>query len=255
MTEHDNFRTDPPDGVCTGAAANVTMKTLPPGERPYEKCMKHGPGVLSDAELLAVILRTGSYGQTALQMAGEILDLCPFRKDLAGMLHLTLQDLCGINGVGRVKAVQILCIGELSRRIARLEAERGLRFEDPASVAAYYMEDLRHCEQETVRCMMLDTRSRLIGECEIHRGTVNNSFMSAREVFLGALSFHAVSIILIHNHPSGDATPSEEDILVTQRLMTAGELIGIRLLDHIIIGDHTYVSLIQEGRLEGALSD
>lgn len=233
---------------------SATMKSLPESERPYEKCLRYGPAYLSDAELLAVILRTGSYGYTALQMAADILRLCPYQEGLTGILHLSAQDLRSVTGIGDVKAVQVLCIGELSRRIARMESGRTLCFEDPSSVAAYYMEELRHEEQETVRCMMLDTRGRMLGETEVHRGTVSNAPLSAREVFLRALSYHAVSIVLVHNHPSGNPAPSEEDIAVTRQLMRAGDLVGIRLLDHIIIGDHTYVSLLTEGALDAAES-
>ena len=236
--------------AADASVKSPTMKGLPLSERPYEKCMRYGPSALSDAELLAVVLRTGSYGYTALEMASDILRLCPYREGLSGILHLTAQDLKRVNGIGQVKAVQILCVGELSRRLSRMEAERTMTFEDPSSVAEYYMEELRHCEQETVRCMMLDTRNRLLGETEIFRGTVNNSVLSPREVFLMAMSYHAVNILLVHNHPSGDASPSEADIEVTIQLIEAGRLIGIGVLDHIIIGDHTYVSLIRDGQLE-----
>ena len=223
---------------------STTMKSAPVSERPYEKCLQNGPGVLSDAELLAVILRTGTSGHTALDAAREILQLCPYREGLPGILHLTVPELRRISGIGSVKAIQILCIGELLRRLSRQEAEKVMSFQSPASVAEYYMEELRHCEQETVRCMMLDVRNHLIAEKEIYRGTVNVSVLSPREIFLTAMSFHAVSILLVHNHPSGDPTPSDEDIEVTKQMIQAGEMLGIRLRDHIIIGDNRFVSLL-----------
>ena len=224
---------------------STTMKSAPVSERPYEKCLQNGPGVLSDAELLAVILRTGTSGHTALDAAREILQLCPYREGLPGILHLTVPELRRISGIGSVKAIQILCIGELLRRLSRQEAEKVMSFQSPASVAEYYMEELRHCEQETVRCMMLDVRNHLIAEKEIYRGTVNVSVLSPREIFLTAMSFHAVSILLVHNHPSGDPAPSPEDIRVTKKIYDAGELIGIRLLDHIILGKNTYKSIVR----------
>ncbi len=226
---------------------STTMKSAPVSERPYEKCLQNGPGVLSDAELLAVILRTGTSGHTALDAAREILQLCPYREGLPGILHLTVPELRRISGIGSVKAIQILCIGELLRRLSRQEAEKVMSFQSPASVAEYYMEELRHCEQETVRCMMLDVRNHLIAEKEIYRGTVNVSVLSPREIFLTAMSFHAVSILLVHNHPSGDPTPSDEDIEVTKQMIQAGEMLGIRLRDHIIIGDNRFVSLLGDG--------
>lgn len=220
------------------------MKSAPVSERPYEKCLQNGPGVLSDAELLAVLLRTGTTGKTALDMAKDILRLCPYREGLAGILYLTVPELCQVSGMGRVKAIQILCIGELLRRLSRQEAEKGLLFDNPASVAEYYMEGLRHCEQEIVRCMMLDTRNQLIAEKELYRGTVNSSILSPREIFQTAMSFHAVSILLVHNHPSGDPTPSDEDLRITKQLLEAGEIVGIHVRDHIIIGDNRFVSLL-----------
>ena len=223
-----------------------TMKSAPASERPYEKCLQNGPGVLSDAELLAVILRTGTSGHTALDVAREILQLCPYREGLPGILHLTIPELRRISGVGSVKAIQILCIGELLRRLSRQEAEKNMTFHSPASVAEYYMEELRHCEQETVHCMMLDVRNHLIAEKEIYRGTVSISVLSPREIFLTAMSYHAVSILLVHNHPSGDPAPSDEDLLVTKQLIRAGEIVGISVRDHIIIGDNMYVSLLGE---------
>ena len=164
--------------------------------------------------------------------------------------HLSLTQLQEIKGIGEVKAIQIKCIGELSRRIAKSASKSALRFQEPGTIADYYMEDMRHLEQETLVCMMLDTRNHLLGETELSRGTVNASLISPREIYLEAMSYHAVYIILVHNHPSGDPLPSEEDIRITRRVCQAGEILGISLLDHIIIGDLTYCSLRQEGMMQ-----
>ena len=131
--------------------------------------------------------------------------------------------------------------------MAAAGARKGLCFHDPASIADYYMERLRHKEQEELICMMLDTKNHLLGEEMIFKGTVNGSFVSPREIFLTAMSYHAVGILLVHNHPSGDPTPSQADLDVTQRIAEAGELLGIPLLDHIIIGDCKYLSFRQQG--------
>lgn len=146
-----------------------------------------------------------------------------------------------------MKAVQIKCIGELSKRIAQTTARKGLQFTKPWSIADYYMERLRHKEQEELICMMLDTKNHLLGEEMIFKGTVNASLVSPREVFLAAMSYHAVGILLVHNHPSGDPAPSQADLDFTQRILEAGELLGISLLDHIIIGDCRYLSFRQQG--------
>ena len=223
------------------------MKQIPKDERPYEKCVRLGAQSLTDAELLAVLLRTGTVGSPSVHMAEEILSLSKDRKGLLGLHTLSLAQLKSVKGIGTVKAIQIKCIGELSKRIAQTTARKGLQFTQPGTIAYYYMERLRHKEQEELICMMLDTKNHLLGEEMIFKGTVNGSFVSPREIFLTAMSYHAVGILLVHNHPSGDPTPSQADLDVTQRIAEAGELLGIPLLDHIIIGDCKYLSFRQQG--------
>ena len=230
----------------TASEERKGILSLPPEERPYEKCLEQGCQALSDAELLAVIIRTGAVGDTSVALARRVLDLGGRQGNLAGLCGLSVQELTSVKGIGRVKAIQIQCIAELSRRMAKSRARDGLCFHDPASIADFYMEDLRHEEREQCRVMMLNTRSMLLAEKQLSVGTVNASLISAREIFLEALKCQAVYIILIHNHPSGDPHPSREDILLTKRVWEAGELIGISLLDHIIIGDRSYVSLREE---------
>ena len=230
-------------GEQTMEATKKTIREMPEDDRPYEKCLQNGPAALSDAELLAVILRTGTKGKTSVELAAEILAPEGAYHGLIGMIHRSVEDLRTIPGIGTVKAVQIRCIAEMARIIARTSAGRRLKFNDPESIADYYMESLRHEEQEIVLCMMFDTKNNLLGDEIITRGTVNLSLISPREVFLAALAYHAVQIILVHNHPSGDAMPSQEDFLATERIRAAGELLGIRLLDHIVIGDHCFESI------------
>ncbi|HIR94118.1 MAG TPA: DNA repair protein RadC [Candidatus Egerieimonas intestinavium] len=218
-------------------------------DRPYEKCLAKGPAALTDAELLAVIIRTGAQGISSVKLAEQILQLSKDESGLLGLHHLSLQELTQLKGVGKVKAIQLKCLGELSIRIAQTSARKKLAFTEPQSIAEYYMEKLRHEEQEQMVCMFLNTRNQLLGEKILSKGTVNSSVVSPRELFLAALQFHAVCLILVHNHPSGDATPSREDVLLTKRIQAAGELLGITLLDHIVIGDHQYVSLRQQGVL------
>lgn len=223
------------------------MKQIPEEERPYEKCVRLGAEALTDAELLAVLLRTGTKGSPSVHMAEEVLNLSREKEGLLGLHSLSLAQLKSVKGIGKVKAVQIKCIGELSKRIAQTTARKGLQFTKPWSIADYYMERLRHKEQEELICMMLDTKNHLLGEEMIFKGTVNASLVSPREVFLAAMSYHAVGILLVHNHPSGDPAPSQADLDFTQRILEAGELLGISLLDHIIIGDCRYLSFRQQG--------
>ena len=223
------------------------IRDIPREERPYEKCLARGTAALSDAELLAVILRSGSSGQSCVELAREILRFSPSSSGLLGLHHLSVQELMKIRGIGKVKAVQLKCLTELSTRMATMRARESLSFTE------YYMERLRHEEQELLICMMFDTRNHLLGDAEISRGTVNEALISPRELFLQALAFHAVHIILVHNHPSGNPEPSQEDIIVTQRVRGAGELIGISLLDHIVIGDHCYISMLEQGLLSDVM--
>lgn len=173
----------------------------------------------------------------------HILNLCGPKGGLSGLCHLTLSDLQKVKGIGKVKAIQILCAAELGIRISASKAAGKLNFNCPDTIAAYYMEEMRHYTQEHLMLMMFDTKNRLIKECLMFKGTVNAALINPREIFIEALKYDSVNIVLVHNHPSGDPTPSAEDIKVTQTISHAGKLIGIQLLDHLIIGDHRYESL------------
>lgn len=223
------------------------IQELPAEERPYEKCLRCGPSALSDSELLAVIIRSGTPGSSSIDLARKVLQKGTHQKGLLGIHHLSLQELMEIKGIGQVKAVQIKCIGELSKRIASVSARYLLDIEHPETIAAYYMEQMRHQEQERMICMMLNGKNQLLGEEEISRGTVNSAIISPRDLILAAFRYHAVYIILVHNHPSGNPMPSEEDIRLTQRVQSACSLVDIPLLDHIVIGDQRYVSLREQG--------
>lgn len=221
-------------------------------ERPYEKCERKGAGSLSNEELLAVLLRTGTRGENAIDLARRILYNAG-EPGILGIHQFSVSRLMQIKGVGRVKAVQISCISELAKRLARSSYEDTLCFTDPASIARYYMEELRHEKQEVMKLLMLNSKAKLIGESNVSKGTVNVSVITPRELFIEALQKNAVSIVIMHNHPSGDPTPSREDLLTTKRILEAGLLIGIELLDHIIIGNNCYVSFREKGLLEKGL--
>ena len=223
---------------------NFSNRRTTDPELPYEKCLREGPGALSDAQLLAVIIRTGTRGSDARELAEKVLHLLPSKEGLLGLHHLTVAELTEIPGIGRVKAIQLQCISELSRRMAASRTVRLESFTQSREVADYYMERLRHEERESLHLMMLDVKGNLLKEERLSSGTVRESLLSAREIFSTALRNRAVSIILVHNHPSGDPTPSAEDILVTQRVFRQGQDLGVRLLDHVIIGDRCYASLL-----------
>ncbi len=229
------------------AVSGRTMKSMPKMERPYEKCLARGAESLSDAELLSVILRTGTHGESALELSRRILSLNGEKSGLLGIYHMSAAELMSVRGLGKVKAVQLKCIVELSRRISRCRFSEGVIFQDPVAVAQYYMEEMRHLEQENAILVMLNSKGKLIKDEILSRGTVRASLISPREIFVEAVKYQAVSIILLHNHPSGNPDPSEEDIRLTERVRRAGAMLGIELLDHIIIGDCQAVSMREQG--------
>lgn len=215
-------------------------------ERPYEKCLQYGASSLSNTELLAILLRSGTKGYSSLDLARVILRAENGQESILNIHHLSLDKLRKIKGIGTVKAVQILCLSELAKRLTKENARSGIVFQHPSTIAEYYMEDMRHLKQEHMYLLMLNTKSKLIGETVLSKGTVNSAPVSPRELFIEALGKNAVSIILMHNHPSGDPTPSENDFTITKRIKEVGALIGIELLDHIIIGDNCYISFAEE---------
>ncbi len=230
----------------------LTTKDLPESERPYEKCEQNGPKSLSNAELLAVIIKTGTKEKRSVDLAHELLNMAEKKGGLNALNDFSATQLMKIPGIGRVKAIQIQCVLEFSKRMNRAKAVSGLCCTDPASIAGYYMEDMRHFRQEHLIMLMLNTKNRKIGDITLSKGSVNAALISTREIFAEALRHDAVNIILLHNHPSGDPTPSAEDIAVTRTVASCGELLGVHLLDHIIIGDKTFQSLYAKGLIQNA---
>lgn len=215
---------------------------------PYERFLKYGAESLTDTELLAIILRTGTKDKSALELASDILHLQEnMQGKLVGLHQLSLAQLKSIPGIGEVKAVKVKSIGELARRMAVQSIRRKPKYDSPDKLAEYYMESMRHYPTECVMLVMLDNKGHMLGEHMISKGTVNASLISPREIFILALKHDASSIILIHNHPSGDPTPSKADRQITRQVYECGKLMNIPLIDHIIIGDHTYSSFKELG--------
>lgn len=216
-------------------------------ELPYEKFLKLGAQALTEAELLAIILRTGTKNCPALELARKVLTLAGGKESgLVALHHLSLEELLEVPGIGMVKAVKIKCLTELSTRLSKENAASALRFDHPETVADYYMEELRHQEKEKILLLLLDNKLCLIKEYTVSVGTVNTSLLSVRDVFIEALRCRASFLMLLHNHPSGDPTPSRQDLLITRKIKEAGELMDISLIDHIIIGDGRYISLNEQ---------
>lgn len=219
-------------------------------DRPYEKCLMYGASALTDAELIAVVLRSGTRGVSALELARKVLALTKDGSGLTAVCSLSAADYMTLPGIGEVKAIQLMCIGELSKRIATRRSRTLLKCTDPEAIAALYMEQLRFDPQEHLISVLLDTKMRMIGEERIAKGTANAAIISTRDIFLAALRHRAVALLLIHNHPSGDPSPSGQDIALTEKVRRAGELLDITLVDHIVIGDGSYVSFAENGLIE-----
>lgn len=216
-------------------------------DTPYEKYRKFGASSLTDVELLAIILRNGTKNEDVLSLANRILLLGDDDKRILGLQSLDFDDLKSIHGIGPVKAMCLGCIVELSKRMSMQQKKELLDFSNASSIAEYYMEELRHLKHESVMLLLLDGKCRLIKEIRLSSGTVNTSVFSSRDIFMYACQYNAVAFILIHNHPSGDPNPSNNDFTVTGKIKAAGELMDIPLVDHIIIGDKVFYSFRAKG--------
>ncbi len=214
-----------------------------PQELPYERFLRFGPENLTEGELLAIIIRTGTREKSALQLAEQVLSLARYpREGLLGLHNVTLEELTSIKGIGQVKAVKLKSLAELTKRMSTASASVGLNFHSSGQVAGYFMEKLRHRRTECVILVCLDSKGQLIAEKQLSEGSVRMALISPREIFMEAVERRAVNILLVHNHPSGDPTPSRADIELTENVRRLSEIMDIPLLDHIVIGDNRYVS-------------
>ena len=238
------------------------IKDLPKDERPRERLREQGPESLRDSDLLAIILKDGFRGTTAVQLGEQIL--MAFEGDLKRMADNSSKQFEKIKGIGEAKAAQIVAAFELGKRLARFHADRD-KITSPSDVADLMMSKMRYLQKEIVCVLCLDTKGgvttkgiagnlnddftwgKKLSEATVFEGTLNASVFHPREIFRFAIEESANSIVLVHNHPSGDPQPSQEDIRATKQLIEAGNHIGIRVLDHIVIGDGIFVSLKEEG--------
>lgn len=220
--------------------SHIAIKNLPESERPYERFRTLGAKALSDAELLAIIIKTGTKEMTSLDLARNLLSEC--QGNLLNLYELSYEQLLDIRGIGPVKAVQLKAVAELSRRIARTNRGYSLSLGSPASIADYYMEEMRHHRKEVFAGAFFDAKCNFLGDSIITTGSVSKAVVSPMELFRKALLRSAVMVVILHNHPSGDPKPSENDISLTKQVEQGAGLLGLTLADHIIIGDNRYFS-------------
>lgn len=226
----------------------VSVKDMLPFQRPREKFLVAGPECMAVEELLAILLRTGLKGQSAIDLAKTIIDSFP--DGVYGLNRMTVGNLIKIKGIGRDKAVTLCAAIELGRRLGELKIKSTYEdFSQPYVIAQYVMERLRHETEEHVWAAMLTSRNTLIQMETISKGGLAASLVEQRAVFRKAIACNAAAIILIHNHPSGDSRPSDEDIKLTKLFVSAGQFMGIPVLDHIVIGDGEFTSLSEIGKL------
>lgn len=226
---------------------HLTVKELPVSERPYEKCERYGANSLSNSELLAVIIKSGSKGEQSIEVAKRILNFDKEMPGLSGMNRMSMEDFMTIRGIGRVKAIQLLCVMELTKRMAKEHYTERTDFSSPEVIADYYMQDMRYLDCEQVVLLLLDSKCHRLKEFIISKGTVSAAIAEPREIYQKALRYGAVQIVLLHNHPSGDVSPSKADLALTKRLVEAGNFLGVPMVDHIIIGDNRYMSFREHG--------
>lgn len=220
-----------------------TMKDLPGSEQPYERFERYGPEFLTDAELLAIILRNGTKNKSAIDLAIEVLK--QGQGNILSICQLSFEDLQRINGIGLVKAIQLKSVAELAKRISQTRTRSQIRLHNVQEIATYYMEELRHKKEEHLLALFFDAKCALLGQATLSIGGSNFAHLSPHEVLKEAMKRNAIYFVLLHNHPSGDPNPSNDDILITNRISDAGELMGISLQDHIVIGDLIYFSFRQ----------
>lgn len=223
------------------------IPTWPESDRPREKLIEHGPATLSSAELLAILLRTGdaSSGQSALDHGRTLVTR--FGDSFRELEEVSITELCEVKGIGPAKATQIKAALEIAKRFSQEEIRRGESFRSSADVFNHYREQLGSLKKEEFHVLLLDAKNRKLKDVRVSEGSLTSSLVHPREVFQPIIRESAAAAILIHNHPSGDPVPSQEDLQITQRLRDVGEMMGVHILDHLIIGKGRYVSFVDDG--------
>ncbi len=219
---------------------HATVHDLPTEERPRERLRNYGAQALSNAELLAIILRTGTTRDNVLELAGKLLAKY---GGLSGLMRAEFGEFCNEYGLGEAKASQLKAALEIGRRLGMMQSDEKYQIKSPADAANLVMMEMTYLDHEQMRILILDTKNQVVDNISRYQGTVNSSVLRAAEIFRPAITRNCPGVIICHNHPSGDPTPSPEDISVTEQLVQAGKVLDIELVDHLVIGNHRFVSL------------
>jgi DNA repair protein RadC len=227
-----------------GVEYHPRLQDLPAHDRPRERLYYQGPAALKEEELVAIILRTGTRDVPVLDLARKLLARY---GGLGGLARVGATELVGFNGLGMAKAVELQAALELGRRLAGLHPEERPTVRSPADLANLLMPEMAHLEQEHLKVVLLNTKNQVLGAPEVYVGSLNTSVVRVAELFREAIRQNSAAVIVVHNHPSGDPTPSPEDVAVTRQIVDAGQLLDIEVLDHLVIGHQRYVSLKERG--------
>lgn len=224
---------------------HATVHDMPADERPRERLRLSGSHALSNAELLAIILRTGTARENVLELSGNLLARY---GGLGGLARLDFSELCQVHGLGEAKTAQLKAALELAKRLGREQLDEKYQIKNPRDAANLVMVEMTHLDHEQMRILVLDTKNQVVENINRYQGTVNSSVLRVAEIFRPAITRNCPALIVCHNHPSGDPTPSPEDISVTEQLVKAGKVLEIELVDHLIIGNQKFVSLKEKLR-------
>ncbi len=226
---------------------SIKMKELPELERPYEKLELYGEKILSNAELLAIIIKTGTKDETAIELAQKILKLNDTNtEDLSYLKELSIEELMQIKGIGKVKAIQLKAVTEIAIRMFKTSNYKAVTIKQPYDLAKILMSELKFEKSEKVKLIILNNKNEIQKIKEIATGGSNFANVSIKDILSEPIKMKAPKIILVHNHPSGDSTPSNQDRVFTEQLYEISELIGIQLVDHLVIGNMNYTSIFSE---------
>lgn len=228
----------------------MRIKDVPILERPYEKLELYGAQKLSNSELLAIIIKTGSKDESVISLAQKVLSLIENQNNLRALQEISIEEFMSIKGIGKVKAIQLKAVCELTKRMGQPLNNKKIVIRSPADIANLLMEELRYEKNEEARVVILNIKNVVQKIIKVAQGGTNFAVIEPKEVLLDAIKIGAPKIILLHNHPSGDSTPSKADYAVTDRIYECAEMMGIKLLDHIIIGDGKFDSIFQNRKYE-----
>ncbi|EPD54288.1 DNA repair protein RadC [Paenisporosarcina sp. HGH0030] len=230
--------------MITEVKPTLMIRDVHASDRPRERLINQGAAALSNQELIAILLRTGTKQESVLHLANRVLT---FFEQLHELKNATIEEIMSVKGIGEAKAVQLLAAVELGRRLSLQQTDEKFTVRSPKDAATFLMTDMTSLKQENFVCLFMNVKNQVIHKQTIFIGSLNASIVHPREIFREAVKRSAASIICAHNHPSGNPSPSPEDIEVTKRIQEAGHIMGIELLDHVIIGDHQFISLKEKG--------